>query len=151
MDFFYPKRRGPEWKRGLTGTDQTLGSVSSPPIQLLIIFGIVIVLLWFSQFNAGHEAQLNRNFQLVLFLLPIFVIFFMYSYSSGRLINFGFRRSATGLAQRGASPWTIAILVLLILVLLYYQSSFHWNQTNLTKLVICMVWVCNFQPYGAVY
>lgn len=123
MDWFQPKRRGPEWKQGWTG--QTLGSVSSPPPQFLTIFGIVIVLLWFSQFNTGYEAQMNKNFQLVLFLLPILVIFFLSSYSIGGLINFRFRRPATGSTQRGASPWTIAILVPLILILLYYQPSFR--------------------------
>lgn len=127
MEWLQPKRRGPEWKQGWAG--QTLGSVSvsSPPPQLLTIFGIVIFLLWFSQ-NAGYEAQMYRsaaNVQLVLFLLPILVIFFMSSYSTGGLINFRLRQLATGSTHRGASPWTIAILVPLILVLLYFQSSFH--------------------------
>ncbi|KAG7010871.1 hypothetical protein SDJN02_27669, partial [Cucurbita argyrosperma subsp. argyrosperma] len=127
MEWLEPKRRGPEWKQEWTG--QTLGgSVSSPPPQLLTIFGIVIVLLWFSQSTTGYDTQMHRsasNFQLLLFLLPILVIFFMSSYSMCGLINLRSWRSATGSPRRGASPLTITILVSLILVLLYFRPSFH--------------------------
>ncbi|KAG7035039.1 hypothetical protein SDJN02_01833, partial [Cucurbita argyrosperma subsp. argyrosperma] len=95
MEWVQPKRRGP--LQGLAG--QTLGSVSSPPPQLLTIFGIVIALLWFSQHTGNEESQMfgtPASFQLVLFLLPILLVFFMSSYSMGGLINFRFRQLPFG-------------------------------------------------------
>ncbi|KAH7518474.1 hypothetical protein FEM48_Zijuj09G0175300 [Ziziphus jujuba var. spinosa] len=118
MEWFYTKRRGPEWKQGWTS--QTLTSMSAPPFHLLTIFAIVIFLLWFSQYT-GYKAQFQQtaiNFQLFLMVLPLLLILFMASYSSGGLFNLQLRRPE-------GSPWGVAILLLLILVLLSYQSSFH--------------------------
>ncbi|KAL6179296.1 hypothetical protein ACLB2K_050812 [Fragaria x ananassa] len=76
MEWFYPKRRGPEWKQGWTG--QTLSSISAPPLHLLTIFAI--------RRHPQHELANQAS---------------------------------------GGSPWGVAILVVLVLVLLSYQSSFH--------------------------
>lgn len=127
MEWFYPKRRGPQWKQGWTS--QTVTSISAPSFHLVTIFSIVMVLLWLSQYN-GYKAQLQQtavNFQLFMFLLPVLVIFFMASYSSSWLFNFQFRRPRreTPTQQSGSSPWGVAIFVVLLLVLLSYQSSFH--------------------------
>ncbi|KAK4562414.1 hypothetical protein RGQ29_005052 [Quercus rubra] len=120
MEWFYTRRRGPEWKQGWTG--QTLGSISTPPLHLLTIFGIVFVLLWFSHYT-GYKTQLRTtamNFQLFLFLLPILLVLLMASNSSGWRFNFPLSRS-----DHGGSPLGIASLVVLLLVLLSYQSSFQ--------------------------
>ncbi|KAJ4716722.1 Transmembrane protein [Melia azedarach] len=127
MEWFYPRRRGPEWKQGWTG--QTLASISSPPPALLTIFGIVIILLWLSQYT-GYKAQLHLttiNFQLFLILLPILLIFIIASYSSNWSYIFRVSRTEHGssMQQGGGIPWGIAILVVVLLVLLSYQSSFH--------------------------
>ncbi|KAI4297719.1 hypothetical protein L6164_037594 [Bauhinia variegata] len=88
MEWFYPKRRGPEWKqRGLTA--QTRSSVSAPSIHLLMIFGVVVCLLWFSQYSE-YKAQLHQtaiNLQLFLLLLPILLIFFVVSYFKQRKVQ----------------------------------------------------------------
>ena len=120
MEWFYTRRRGPEWKQGWTG--QTLGSISTPPLHLLTIFGIVVVLLWFSHYT-GYKTQLRTtamNFQLFLFLLPILLVLLMASNSSGWRFNCPLSRS-----DHGGSPLGIASLVVLLLVLLSYQSSFQ--------------------------
>ncbi|PON55102.1 Transmembrane protein [Parasponia andersonii] len=127
MGWFYPKRRGPQWKQGWTS--QTVASVSAPSFHLLAIFSIVMVLLWLSQYT-GHKAQLQQtavNFQLFVFLLPVLLIVFMASYSSCGLFNFRFRRPRpdTPMQPAGSSPWGVAVFVALLLVLLSYQSSFH--------------------------
>lgn len=127
MEWFYPKRRGPEWKQGWTG--QTLGSISTPPFPLLTIFGIVIFLLWLSQFT-DYKARLHHsaiNFQIFLFLLPLLLIFLMASYSTNWLLYFRLRPQQPDSVRHtgGSSPWGIAIFVLVLLMLLSYQSSFH--------------------------
>lgn len=131
MEWFYPKRRGPEWKQGWTG--QTLTSISAPPLHLLTIFAIVILLLWLSQYTE-YKSQMQHtaiNFQIVLMLLPIILIFLVAScssISSSGWFNFRLRRpqqESVHRASGGGSPWGVAILVVLVLVLLSYQSSFH--------------------------
>ncbi|KAL6313141.1 hypothetical protein AAG906_019613 [Vitis piasezkii] len=82
MEWFFHKRRGPEWKHGWTG--QTLNNISTPPLPLLAIFAIVI-LLWSLSNYTSYKAQLyqtTNNFQLFLFLLPILFIFLIASSSS---------------------------------------------------------------------
>ncbi|RDX61489.1 hypothetical protein CR513_60274, partial [Mucuna pruriens] len=79
MEWFYPKRRGPEWRESGTMT-----CVSALPVQLLTIFGIVIGFLSFSHYK-DYKAQLHStaiNFHLFLFLLPVLFIFFIISYST---------------------------------------------------------------------
>ncbi|KAK9927184.1 hypothetical protein M0R45_024382 [Rubus argutus] len=134
MEWFYPKRRGPDWKQGWTG--QTLASISAPPLHLLTIFAIVILLLWLSQYTE-YKSQMQRtaiNFQIVLMLLPIILIFLVAScssISSRGWFNFRLRRPQQDSVHReprasgGGSPWGVAIIVVLVLVLLSYQSSFH--------------------------
>lgn len=127
MEWFYPKRRGPEWKQGWTG--QTMGSVSSPPLPLLAIFGIVISLLWLSHYT-GYKAQLHHsaiNLQIFLVLLPILLILFMASYSTNWLLYYRLRSSQHDSAPRstGSFPWGIAIFVVVLLMLLSYRATFH--------------------------
>ncbi|KAK1560993.1 hypothetical protein Q3G72_033178 [Acer saccharum] len=126
MDWFYTKRRGPVWKQGWSG--QTLASLSAPPLPLLAIFGIVLLLLWLSQYT-GYKAEMQLttiNFQLFIFLLPIMLIFLMASLSSNGGYSFRIPRLPHGsMHQAGGTPWGIAILVVVLLVLISYQSSFH--------------------------
>ncbi|KAB1207581.1 Triosephosphate isomerase, chloroplastic [Morella rubra] len=79
--------------------------------------------------SADYKAQLKStaiNFQLFLFLLPILLILFMASYSTSWRFNFPLWRQEHDPKQRaGASPLGVAILVVVLLVLLSYQSSFH--------------------------
>ncbi|GFS42806.1 hypothetical protein Acr_00g0081770 [Actinidia rufa] len=122
MEWLYPKRRGPEWKHGWT--EQTLASITTPPLPLLAIFAIVIFLLCLSQYT-NYKAQIQHsmiNFQLVLFLLPVLLIFVLLSgFTSGR---FNIRALSPD-HRSGGFPWPVAVLVVVLLVLVSYQSSFH--------------------------
>ncbi|PSS21722.1 DNA polymerase subunit gamma-1 like [Actinidia chinensis var. chinensis] len=126
MEWLYPKRRGPEWKHGWTG--QTLASITTPPLPLLAIFAIVIFLLCLSQYTK-YKANIQQsmiNFQLVLFLVPVLLIFVLISgFTSGRFNFRPLRPYHDSTHQSGGSPWAVAILVMVLLVLVSYQSSFH--------------------------
>ncbi|KAL3539056.1 hypothetical protein ACH5RR_002422 [Cinchona calisaya] len=130
MDWFYP-RRGPEWKQGWTG--QTMASLSLPPLPLLAIFAIVIFLLSFSQ-SSNYKEKLDHattNFQLFLFLVPIFSLLLIRPSFSVGWFNFwapkppGPKESPSMHRSGGGFPWGTAILVVVLLVLVSYQSSFH--------------------------
>ncbi|KAE9447346.1 hypothetical protein RHGRI_032879 [Rhododendron griersonianum] len=126
MEWLYPKRRGPEWKQGWT--IQTLTSVSTPPLPLLAVFAIVIFLLSLSQYT-NYKAQMQHtmvNFHLFLVMLPVLLIFVVLPALFS--LRFGLRalRPEHGPAQQsGGSPWGVAILVVVLLLLVSYQSSFH--------------------------
>lgn len=135
MDWVYPKRRGPDWKQ--SWTSQTLSTISSPPLPLLAIFAIVLFLLSLSQYTT-YKSQLNHtklNFQLFLFLVPVLLIFVMRSsLVTNEMFNFRawwgpqLRRDVADqrpAGSSGASPWGVAILVVVLLVLVSYHSSFH--------------------------
>lgn len=128
MDWVYPKRRGPEWKQ--SWTTQTLYNVSSPPLPLLAVFAIVIFLLSVSQYTT-FKSQLNNHkisFQFVLFLVPVLLIFIMRSslIPTGKFNFWGRIQQPRHLSQQsGASPWGVAILLVVLLILVSYQSSFH--------------------------
>ncbi|PIN14292.1 hypothetical protein CDL12_13083 [Handroanthus impetiginosus] len=136
MDWIHTKRRGPQWKQGWT--DQTLSSISAPPLPLLAIFTIVIFLLSLSQYNTYKEQMRYTmiNFKILLFLVPILLISlisstrlkliagqgwfsFMSSSQQGRQVRRELARGTSGF------PWGVAILVVVLLVLVSYQSSFQ--------------------------
>lgn len=128
MDRVFYKRRGPEWKQGWTG--QALSSISTPPLPLLIIFVIVILLLSLSQFK-DYKAQWRYtmlSFKLLLFLLPVLLIFFMHSFFNNDwfAVRLPHLDRGRGLIHgAGGVPWGVAILVVVLLVLVSYQSTFH--------------------------
>lgn len=128
MDRVFYKRRGPEWKQGWTG--QALSSISTPPLPLLIIFVIVILLLSISQYK-DYKAQWRYtmlSFKLLLFLLPVLLIFFMHSFSNNDWFAVRLPRLDHGrglIHGAGGVPWGVAILVVVLLVLVSYQSTFH--------------------------
>ncbi|KAK4424090.1 hypothetical protein Salat_1602400 [Sesamum alatum] len=130
MDWVYTRKRGPEWKQGWT--DQTLSSISAPPLPLMAIFAIVIFLLSLSNYSAYKEQMHSTmiNFKIILFLVPVLLVFFMRSslLNARGWLNFppGRRQVRQELA-RGISgfPWSVAALVAVLLVLVSYQSSFQ--------------------------
>ncbi|KAL8540140.1 hypothetical protein ACS0TY_001650 [Phlomoides rotata] len=133
MDWIQSRKRGPEWKQGWTA--QTLTTMSAPPLPLVAVFAIVIFLLSLSQYTAYKEQMQYTmiNFKIFFFLLPVLLVFFLRSslLSGGGWLNFGDssqqgrqvrRQLARGMA---GFPWGVAVLVVALLVLVSYQSSFQ--------------------------
>ncbi|XP_026459244.1 uncharacterized protein LOC113359891 [Papaver somniferum] len=141
MGWFWSERRGPEWKQGWTSN--TLSNTSLPPLPLLAIFAIVLLFLTISQYT-GYKAQMEHtmfNFQIFLFVLPVILIFVVRSMSSdgnGRSFVFRFPRlrpsqhhqdsgQAVGSTHAGSStssPWGVALIVVVLIVMIFYKSSF---------------------------
>ncbi|CAI9769060.1 unnamed protein product [Fraxinus pennsylvanica] len=125
-------RKSPEWKQGWT--TQSLGSISAPPLPLLGIFAVFMFWLSLSQYKSYKDQMYNAaiSFKLFLYLVPVFLIFFMRSSLTSSLPNFWSSqpRNVRHEWARGMAgfPWGVAVLVVLLLVLVSYQSSFrsHW-------------------------
>ncbi|KAK9165191.1 hypothetical protein Scep_000382 [Stephania cephalantha] len=126
MDWFYPKRRGPEWKQGWTG--QALSSITLPPPPLLAVFAIVVLFLSLSKY-LDYRADMHNtliNFQLVLLLLPVILIFVMRSMPEDRRFSIRLPRPQHDSVHRvGRSPLGVAVLLVVLLVMISYQSSVH--------------------------
>ncbi|CDO96951.1 unnamed protein product [Coffea canephora] len=120
MGWFY-SRRGPEWKQGWRG--QTMASLSLPPLPLLAIFAIVICLLSLPQSTSAATIDLK----LLLFSVPILLILLIRPSFSGGWFNFGTPKPGPGSSahQSGGFPWGVALLVVILVVLVSYQSSFQ--------------------------
>ncbi|KAL6497894.1 hypothetical protein OROHE_026740 [Orobanche hederae] len=131
MGWIHSKKRGPEWKQ--SWTDQTLSSISAPPLPLIAVFAIVIFLLSLSQYNTYKEQMRYTavSFKIFLFLVPVLLIVFIRSSllsSGGWWLNWwpspphGRRELACGVA---GFPWGVAVLVAVLLVMVFYHSSFQ--------------------------
>ncbi|EYU40402.1 hypothetical protein ABFS82_14G117900 [Erythranthe guttata] len=128
MDWIHTKRRGPQWKQGWT--EQTFSSISAPPLPLIAVFAIVIFLLSISSYSSYKEQMSSTliNFKILLFLASLLLVFFVRS----SLFDF-WTSSQNGQRQVrwqwahvvAGFPWGVAALVVVLLVLVSYQSTFH--------------------------
>ncbi|PIA29035.1 hypothetical protein AQUCO_06300005v1 [Aquilegia coerulea] len=126
MAWFLRDKRGPEWKQGWTG--QTLSSISVPPSPLLVVFTIVVLFLSLSKYmNYRTGMQKTEiNFQLLLFIVPVLLIIVVRCMSVNGTVTFWRPRlEQDSNAQVGNLPWGVAALVLVLLVMISYQSSFQ--------------------------
>lgn len=125
------RRRVPEWKQGWT--EKTLTSISAPPLHLYIVFIIVIFLMWCStSSDQSHRLHLGpsiANLQLLVYLSPVLLILFMACYFAASRRFILARQPAgsiiVGLRQGPSLPWGVALLVVMLLVLVSYQTSFQ--------------------------
>ncbi|KAI3725444.1 hypothetical protein L1987_65232 [Smallanthus sonchifolius] len=111
-----------EGRSELSWVDQTLGSISAPPMQLLAFLGLVIFLMSMSTRSEPKPAHIEREkmgLNLLLYLLPLALFLVTYVTMRNRLSN---AVQATGLPteagkQDGCSPWGVAFVVIMVLVL----------------------------------
>ena len=121
MGWLFGGRRGSSWR------DQTLASISPPPMPLLGIFIIVFLLLALSSY-VDYRVRMHRTvISLRLFLLLVPVILFLLARNIsiyGRFIRVP-KPDHDAIHRAGTSPWGVAALVVLLLFLVSYQSSFQ--------------------------
>ncbi|KDP36921.1 hypothetical protein JCGZ_08212 [Jatropha curcas] len=124
MGWFWRERRGPAWKQGWT--EHTLASISPPPFPLLAIFLIIFLLLFLSSyFNYKYQIQHTViNFKLFLLFLPVLLILLAQLVSKCEGSFFPATKARYGTVRRSWDlPWGVAVLVVVLLVMISYQSS----------------------------
>ncbi|XP_008785115.1 uncharacterized protein LOC120107533 [Phoenix dactylifera] len=126
MGWFFRERRGPPWKQGWM--EQVLSSSSLPPPSLVLIFAIVMLFLFLS-WHIDYRTQLRRTevgFRLLLFLLPVaLIVVARFMLLDGRFLLRLPRPEQESIHRAGSSPWGVALLLLVLLLMISYQSSFH--------------------------
>ncbi|XP_031283249.1 uncharacterized protein LOC116141909 [Pistacia vera] len=120
MGWFFTERRGPAWKQGWA--EQTLSSVSAPPLPLVAIFGIIFLLFWLSSY-INYKLQMQHtmiNLKVFLLFLPVLLIFAVQLTESFRPKTY--RRPADVGSNFCNLPWSVMVLVVLLLVMVSYHS-----------------------------
>ncbi|KAI3460401.1 hypothetical protein Pfo_017064 [Paulownia fortunei] len=125
MGWFVRERRGMSWK------DQTLDSISAPPLPLMVFFGLLIMLVYFATYSELKERVERRKtgFRFGLLLLPMVVILVVNMMMLRRRMlryNFGVPRPVyDAVAEERSSASSLLLVLLLLLVMVHYQSSFQ--------------------------
>ncbi|CAM8973123.1 unnamed protein product [Rhodiola kirilowii] len=127
MGWFIKSRRGPQgWQA------QALDSASAPPAPLVAILCIVMLFLSMSNHMDYKSYVYRRKVRVNSFLLfsPMLVIVIALLIAQvGSLMNNGSRRRMRGtdlVSQAGeGSPWVVAGVVILLLVMVSYQPTFQ--------------------------
>ncbi|XP_022865878.1 uncharacterized protein LOC111385688 [Olea europaea var. sylvestris] len=123
MGWFVRERRGIGWR------DQTLDSISPPPLPLLVFFGLLIMLMFLASYS-HYKAELEKskmNLKLLFFLLPLLVILMLNFMVDNRW------RFYTGISSpayetvrdEGSAPWGLLLMLVFLLIMVQYQSSFQ--------------------------
>ncbi|KAB2635015.1 hypothetical protein D8674_025549 [Pyrus ussuriensis x Pyrus communis] len=108
-------------------------SLSPLPYPVLLILAVISIFLgisWYSSYESAVE-EAEGQFNWVLLLTPIFLILIVKGLSSmdpGWLFSMSpwdRRRRTHHIPSEGSSPWGVAAFIILLLVLLQYQSSFR--------------------------
>ncbi|CAI9116937.1 OLC1v1018233C1 [Oldenlandia corymbosa var. corymbosa] len=116
-----------ERRPGISWRDQTLASLSAPPLPLMVIFGVVVLLLYLAT-SSDYKSQVEKSlagFKVLLFLLPLVLILVVHVMMvSERWLN-NLRYSRLFGAPEGGgggSPVLLLLVVVGLLVLVYYHS-----------------------------
>uniref|UniRef100_A0A2P2QLY8 Uncharacterized protein n=1 Tax=Rhizophora mucronata TaxID=61149 RepID=A0A2P2QLY8_RHIMU len=126
MGWVLRERRGPVWKQGWV--ERTLASISLPPFPLLAIFLIIFLLLSVSSY-VKYKSQMQYTLvklKLFLFFLPVILIFVARLVSKCQSFFFPRTKAEYGSGNRTWDlPWGVALLVLVLLVMISYRSTFQ--------------------------
>ncbi|KAI3464834.1 hypothetical protein Pfo_021497 [Paulownia fortunei] len=125
MGWFERERRSVSWK------EQTLDSISAPPLPLVVFFGLFIMLMYFATYLEFKERveRSKMGFRFGLLLLPLVGILVVNMMMLRRRLwryAFGVPRPVyETVADEGSSPWGLLLVLGLLLVMVYYRSSFQ--------------------------
>ncbi|KAL7086025.1 hypothetical protein ACP275_14G313600 [Erythranthe tilingii] len=128
MGWFVRERKGISWK------DQTLDSISAPPLPLVVFSVLLIVLLYFETSSEQKERveRKKSGFRFGLLLLPLVVVLAVNMTMLRHKIlryNFGAPKpvyeAAVETAEEGTPVARLLLFLLLLILMVHYQSSFH--------------------------
>ncbi|KAK9051936.1 hypothetical protein SSX86_028566 [Deinandra increscens subsp. villosa] len=106
------------------------------PYPVLLILGLIFFFLGFQWYSAYEEAieATEEGFNWALFITPLILLFAVKWLSSvenpEKFFGFGLspwerrRRQTCRLPEEGSSPWGVAALILMVLVLMQFHSTF---------------------------
>ncbi|KAM1031231.1 hypothetical protein TB2_034494 [Malus domestica] len=108
----------------------SLSPLPYPVLLILAVISIFLGLSWYSSYESAVE-EAEEQFNWVLLLIPIVLILIVKGLSSMdpdwlfSMSPWDRRRRTHHIPSEGSSPWGVAAFIILLLVLLQYQSSFR--------------------------
>ncbi|XAR72736.1 hypothetical protein NMG60_11019476 [Bertholletia excelsa] len=122
-------------RRTTTDAVSDVFSLNPPPFPVLLILALISVLLclhWYASYESVLEDT-QEIFGWALLAVPV-VLILAVRWISGVEDFSGWpfatspyerRRRTHGVPAEGSSPWAVAAVIVVLLVLLQFQSSFH--------------------------
>lgn len=132
--------------RGGGGLMGTSSMNSLPPFQLLFIIFIVLFLIFISWYMAYESAMEDTVDQLKLYLMisPLLLLLAVRCWSKTGIPTIPLPPSEPNAIHRaGSSPWGVGLLVILLLLMISYQSTFHdqwfplWRRSQSLNIMSC--------------
>lgn len=92
---------------------------------ILVIVALFLMFSWYMTYESALEGFMD-HFNMVLILCPVMLLLIVHWLSVVEKPALPFPRSEPNAIHRaGGSPWGVGLLVVLLMVMISYQSSFH--------------------------
>lgn len=108
----------------------TLNPVPFPVLLVLAVISVLLFISWYVSYESIVEAA-EEQMSWVLLAIPILLLLAVHLVSfieNSDLFSsspYSYRYRSHQRPQEGSSPWGVAALIVLLLVLVQYQSVFH--------------------------
>ncbi|KAK7276467.1 hypothetical protein RIF29_17606 [Crotalaria pallida] len=97
------------------------------PLHLCFFMFILFFVLgfsWYINYESVYE-DLMIHVKIFLALVPLFLLLVVHCLSSGGSFPIPLPEERNSLHRAGGSPWGVALLLVFLLFMMAYQSSFH--------------------------
>lgn len=97
------------------------------PVHLCLFMFILFFVLAFSWYINYEYVYEDKFIQLkiLLSLVPLILLLVVHCLSSGESFTLPLPEESESLHRAGGSPWGVALLLVFLLFMISYQSSFH--------------------------
>lgn len=100
---------------------------STFPIHLcffMLILFLVLTFSWYINYESLYEDMFIQV-KILLSLVPLILLLTVHCLSSGGSFPLQLPEERESLHRAGGSPWGVALLLVFLLFMMSYQSSFH--------------------------
>lgn len=121
-------------RRSIASSIADVFTISPLPYPVLLILAVILIFFsisWYVSYDSIIEAA-EVQMSWALLAIPILLVMAVHLVSSMENSDlfstsspYGYRRRSYHSPQEGSSPWGVAALIVLLLIMVQYQSVFH--------------------------
>ncbi|KAK2377298.1 oxidoreductase/transition metal ion-binding protein [Trifolium repens] len=90
----------------------------------MFILFFVLTFSWYINYESKYE-DMFIHVKILLSLVPLILLLIVHCLSSGESFSLPLPEERDSLHRAGGSPWGVALLLVFLLFMVSYQSSFH--------------------------